>query len=310
MTTSVIRTEELTRDFKTLRAVDKLSLEVAPGVLFGFLGPNGAGKTTVIRLLLGLLEPSAGRAEVLGFDTRTQAHEARARSGALLEHSGLYERLTAEENLEFYGRIWRIPARERGERIRELLGHVGLWERRQEVVGTWSRGMKQKLAITRALLHRPQLLFLDEPTSGLDAVSAAALRDDLQSLVRREGTTVFLTTHNLSEAEKLCSQVAVIRQGKLVAVGHPDELRSRAGAPRAVIVGRNFSDAILAGLRQRPEVASAVTQNGHLTIELRGTAEVSPLLDLLVRGGAQVEEVQRGRASLEDAFLDLMEESR
>ena len=310
MNPSAILTEHLTRDFKTVRAVDELSLEVAPGVLFGFLGPNGAGKTTVIHLLLGLLEPSAGRAEVLGFDTRTHAHEARARSGALLEHSGLYERLTAKENLEFYARIWRLPSRERDARTHELLEHVGLWERRQEIVSTWSRGMKQKLAVARAMLHRPQLLFLDEPTSGLDAVSAAELRDDLQSLVHREGTTVFLTTHNLSEAEKLCDQVAVIRQGKLVAVGHPDELRSRAGGPRAEIVGRNFNEAVIASLRQRPEVASAVAHNGHLTVELRGAAEFAPLLDMLVRSGAQVEEVQRGRASLEDAFLDLMEESK
>jgi ABC-2 type transport system ATP-binding protein len=174
-----IHTDDLTRDFKTVRAVDALSLDVPPGILFGFLGPNGSGKTTTIRLLLGLLEPTAGKAEVLGFDTRTRADDIRARVGALLEHPGLYERLSAEDNLEFYGRAWRLPASERGARIKELLSNVGLWERRKEPVGTWSRGMKQKLAVARALLHRPPLIFLDEPTAGLDPVAAAELRQDL-----------------------------------------------------------------------------------------------------------------------------------
>jgi len=143
MTEIAIYTENLTRDFSTVRAVDGLTLEVPAGTIFGFLGPNGAGKTTTIRLLLGLLEPTAGRAEVLGFDTRTQADEIRARTGALLEHHGLYERLSAEDNLEFYGRVWRLPRAERQTRIRELLTHLGLWERRKEKVETWSRGMKR-----------------------------------------------------------------------------------------------------------------------------------------------------------------------
>jgi ABC-2 type transport system ATP-binding protein len=308
MPTCAIRTEQLTRDFATVRAVDKLTLEVPAGSLFGFLGPNGAGKTTVIRLLLGLLEPSDGRAEVLGFDPRTHGQEVRTRAGALLEHSGLYERLSALENLEFYGRVARLPAAERSARIHLLLEHLGLWERRADLVGTWSRGMKQKLAVARALLHRPPLLFLDEPTAGLDAVSAASLRDDLQSLVRQDGLTVFLTTHNLSEAERLCTQVAVIRRGALLAVGAPDELRARSGGPRAEFVGQNFSEAAVAELRHRPEVAAVVAQPGRLSVELLGEAPVAPLLALLVAGGAQVEEVQRGKATLEEAFLDLLEE--
>jgi len=139
MTETAIRVENLTRDFETVRAVDGLSLEVPAGIIFGFLGPNGAGKTTTINLLLGLLEPTSGRADVLGFDTRTQADKVRTRTGALLEHPGLYEQLTAEDNLEFYGRIWRLPATERQARIKELLTHMGLWERRRERVGTWIR---------------------------------------------------------------------------------------------------------------------------------------------------------------------------
>jgi len=310
MTETAIRIENLTRDFETVRAVDGLSLEVEAGIIFGFLGPNGAGKTTTINLLLGLLEPTSGRAEVLDFDTRTQADEVRTRTGALLEHPGLYEQLSAEDNLEFYGRIWRMPATERQDRIKELLTHMGVWERRKERVGTWSKGMKQKLALARAMLHRPPLIFLDEPTAGLDVVAAVTVRDDLEALAAREGVTVFLTTHNMAEAERLCSQVAVIREGELVAIGHPDELRAQAGGPRLEILGRGFDDNVLNLLRARPEVVAAEVQNEHLTIDLREGMDAAPLVSLVVSAGVQVEEVHRGRASLEEVFLTLMEEER
>jgi ABC-2 type transport system ATP-binding protein len=272
------------------------------------LGPNGAGKTTTIRLLLGLLEPTAGRAKVLGFDTRTQADEVRTHTGALLEHSGLYEQLSAEDNLEFYGRVWRIPAAERRARIKELLTHMGVWERRKERVEKWSRGMQQKLALARALFHRPPLVLLDEPTAGLDVMAATAVREDLAALAAREGVTVFLTTHNMAEAEKLCSRVAVIRAGSLITVGHPDELRARAGGPRVEIVGRGFTEEALALLRVRPEVAIASVNNEHLTLDLQEGADTAPLVSLLVGAGAQVEEVRRGKASLEEVFVTLMQE--
>ncbi len=305
----VIHTEGLTRAFGAVRAVDGLDLDVPPGIVFGFLGPNGAGKTTAIRLLLGLLEPTEGRARVLGFDTRNEADHIRARAGALMEHPGLYERLSAEDNLEFYGRVWGIPPRDRQARIRELLEPLELWDRRTEPVGRWSRGMKQKLAVARALFHRPALLFLDEPTAGLDPVAAAALRDDLARLVGRAGVTVFLTTHNLNEAEKLCQRVAVIKQGRLRAVGHPDELRARS-ATRADISGRGFSDPALALVRARPEVTAAEMRNGHLLLSLREDAATAPIVTLLVQLGVEVEEVRKDKGSLEDVFLTLMEEDR
>jgi len=306
MNAYAIQTDQLTRHFKSTRAVDAITLEIPSGTVFGFLGPNGAGKTTTIRLLLGLLEPSGGRATVLGFDTRTQADDIRQRCGALLEHSGLYERLSAADNLEYFGRIWRIPAADRSTRIQELLTQMGLWERRGELVGTWSRGMKQKLAVARVLLHRPSLVFLDEPTSGLDPLAAAALRDDLATLAAREGVTVFLTTHNLAEAEKLCGLVGVIRQGKLLAVATPDDLRHRR-SPQVEVYGRNFNERALSLLRVRPEVMEVRLQNNHLTIELARQAETAPLVSLLVGAGVQVEEVRKGQASLEEAFLDLVE---
>ena len=310
MTEIAIRTEKLTRDFGEIRAVDDLSLEVPAGIIFGFLGPNGSGKTTTINLLLGLLEPTYGQAEVLGFNTKTQADEVRSRTGALLEHPGLYEQLSAEDNLEFYGRVWRIPDSERQARIKELLTQIGVWERRTEQVAKWSTGMKQKLAMARALIHRPPLVFLDEPTAGLDVMAATALREDLANLAEREGVTVFLTTHNMQEAEKLCSRVGVIRQGKLVAVDHPDELRKRTGGPHVEVVGKGFSDGVLNQLRAQRQVATVEMKNGHLLIHLKGETDVAPLISLLVNAGAQVEEVIRGKASLEEVFLTLMAEEK
>jgi ABC-2 type transport system ATP-binding protein len=301
-----IRADHLTCDFGPVRALDALTLEVPTGIVFGFLGPNGAGKTTAIRAFLGLIDPSAGRAEVLGLDTRRDAATIRARCGALLEHPGLYERLTAKANLEFYGRAWHLPRGVRQERIRELLTRFGLWDRRDDPVGRWSRGMKQKLAVARAVLHRPALVFLDEPTSGLDPVATVGLREDLAALAAQEGVTVFLTTHNLNEAERLCAQVGVIRGGKLLAVGSPESLRARRDSGRVNITARGLSDDVLTSLRSRPEVESVVAENGRLSLALRGGAGVAPIVAWLVHHDVEVEEVVKARATLEEAFLDLM----
>lgn len=310
MTETAIRTTGLGREFKSARAVDNLSLEIPAGTIFGFLGPNGAGKTTTIRLLLGLLEPTAGSAEVLGFDTRTHSDEIRTRSGALLEYTGIYERMSAEENLDFYGRIWRMPGSDRQARIKELLDHIGLWDRRKEAVGTWSRGMRQKLAIARALLHRPSLLFVDEPTAGLDPVASVALREDLAALASSQGVTVFLTTHNLVEAERLCDSVGVINRGKLIAVGHPDELRAKTGGLQVEVCGRNLEGRVTDLLGKRPEVASVEGRNGRLLIKLREQTSVAPLVALMVSAGAEIEEVRKDAGSLEDVFLSMVEEER
>jgi ABC-2 type transport system ATP-binding protein len=317
MTETAIHMQDLTCDFSDrgkrstpVRAVDGLSLEVPSGAVFGFLGPNGAGKTTTIRLLLGLLVPTAGWAEVLGYDTRTQADQVRTYTGALLEHTGLYEQLSAEDNLEFYARAWRLPREMHKARIQELLTRIGLWDRCKEPVGQWSRGMKQRLALARALLHRPRLLLLDEPTAGLDVASAVAVRQQLVALAAEEGVTVFVTTHNMGEAEAICSQVAVVRRGKLLALGHPDELRARASGPRVEVYGSGFTKNVLSLLRRQPEVISTRPQNGHLAIDLQQDTSFAPLVSLMVEAGAQVEEVRRDKASLEEVFLTLTEEER
>jgi ABC-2 type transport system ATP-binding protein len=303
-----IRTEHLSCHFGAIRAVDDLSLEIPRGIVFGFLGPNGSGKTTTIRLLLGLLEPNQGKACVLGFDTKTHSEQIRNSSGALLEHNGLYERLSAHDNLEFYGRIYRMEHAKLEARIKELLTHFGLWERRHERVGNWSRGMKQKVAIARALLHRPALIFLDEPTAGLDPIAAASLRDDIAALVQAGDVTVFLNTHNLPEAEKLCSQVGVIRNGRLLSMGSLERLRSEEDRSRVMITGSGFTQRILDQLRAQPIVRAVIQKNSHLEITLSNPGDISNLLGLLIGAGAQVEEVHKNQASLEEVFLKMMEE--
>ena len=303
-----ISTEHLSCYFGEIRAVDDLSLKIPKGIIFGFLGPNGSGKTTTIRLLLGLLEPTHGKACVLGFDTQKHAEQIRNSSGALLEHSGLYERLSAHDNLEFYGRIYRMERAKLEDRIKELLTHFGLWERRHERVGHWSRGMKQKVAIARALLHRPALIFLDEPTAGLDPLAAASLREDIATLVKAGDVTVFLNTHNLPEAEKLCAQVGVIRNGKLLSVASPERLRGGKDPSHVLITGRGFTPEILTQLRAQPQVKSVVQQNSHLEIDLANPDDTTVVVGLLITAGVQIAEVHRDQASLEEVFLKMMEE--
>jgi ABC-2 type transport system ATP-binding protein len=307
MTTLAIRTEGLVRDFGPVRALDHLTLEVPAGIVFGFLGPNGAGKTTAIRTFLGLVEPTAGFAEVLGFDTRREHEQIRERSGALLEHHGLYERLTAAQNLEFAGRVWRMRPAERRARARELLEQFGLWDRRDQPVGQWSRGMKQKLAVARAVFHRPPLVFLDEPTAGLDPVASAALRDDLAKLSTAEGVTVFLTTHNLTEAERLCALVGVIRRGRLVALGPPHDLRAGETPAPVRITALGIDEGMVAAVSELVEVERARAVAGGLEVQLERGASPASVVALLVQLGAAIEEVRRERPTLEQAFLELVQ---
>ena len=309
MPTAAIRTHALSRDFGPVHALAGLDLEVTQGSIFGFLGPNGAGKTTTIRLLLGLLEATSGSAEILGFDVRTAADRIRAQTGALLEHPGVYERLTAARNLEYYGRIYRLPRVERRARAAELLERFDLTAARDRRAGTFSRGMKQKLAIARAMLHRPKLLFLDEPTAGLDPAFAASLREQLLDLARREEVTVFLTTHNLDEAERVCDVIGVIRAGRLQAFGPPAELRARAASRTLVeIVATPIEPVLVAELAAMPRVRAAqLRPDGVLELELENGGSPAAAVARLVQAGAAVDEVRRVRPSLESVYLELME---
>ena len=305
MSEPLIRLHDVVRDFGAVRALDHLSFEIMPGTVFGFLGPNGAGKTTAIRVLLGLVRPTSGRVEVFGVDPTREGEAVRSRAGALLEHNGLYERLSAQQNLEFFARTWRMRPAEYRPRIRDLLERFGLWERRRDVVGSWSRGMKQKLAVARAVLPRPPLVFLDEPTAGLDPVASASLREDLARLASDGNTTIFLTTHNLGEAERLCSVVGVIRQGKLVAFGPPSALRASHGGSVIRVSGRGLSPEIIEAMEGLDGIRRARPDNGEVLVEMEGSA--APLVAWLVAQGVELEEVRRERATFEEAFLDLVD---
>lgn len=306
MTGVAIRATDIAKQFGKVTALDHATFEVPRGIVFGFLGPNGAGKTTVIRTLLGLLRLDGGEGSVLGFDVATQSDSIRERTGALLEHDGLYKRLTAEQNLDFWGRVWRIPRAERRRRMETLLTRLGLWERRKDAVAEWSRGMKQKLAVARTLLHRPELVFLDEPTAGLDPVAAAALRDDLEHLASEEGVTVFLTTHNLAEAERLCARIGIINKGRVVALGTPAELRDAVGTPSIIIRGPSITPAHVAMLRTRAGIVNLTLLEDGVQLVLAPNATVTPLVRALIEHGAEIEEVRRERPTLERTFLDLI----
>jgi ABC-2 type transport system ATP-binding protein len=309
MTDYAIKTSNLSKDFGSVLAVDDLTIQVPAGIVFGFLGQNGAGKTTTIHLLLGLVAPTKGEAQVLGYQVNGQADQIRERTGVLLEYKGLYERLTALDNLEYFGRIWHLPAAERQERNRELLTHFDLWDRRNDKVVDFSKGMKAKLAVARTLIHRPPLIFLDEPTEGLDPVAAVSLRDDLVRLASKEKVTVFLTSHNMPEVEKICSQIGIIRKGRLIAFGRPGDISSDKRI-QAEVFGRGLDEAILVSVRKMPEVLDAALVGDHLLLDLAQEDDLSKVVTEIVRQGAQVGEVKRVKQSLEEAYVQLMEEEQ
>jgi ABC-2 type transport system ATP-binding protein len=304
---TAISCRDLVRHFGEVQALDGVDLAVAEGEIFGLLGPNGAGKTTTVRLLLGLLEPTRGAVEVFGRDPQRDGQAVRRASGAVLEHGGLYERLTAEENLELWGRIWGLAAARRRARVSTLLRSFELHERRGEPVEQWSRGMKQRLMVARALMHEPPLLLLDEPTQGLDPEAAVLLRTALASLASEGGTTVFLTTHNLAEAERLCTSVGLMRGGRLLACGPPQELaRDGAAARRLVIRGRDFDRNVLAAVEQVPDVGTVAGTLERITVALGPRSDVTRITRTIVAAGGAIEGVEEERRTLEQTYLELM----
>jgi ABC-2 type transport system ATP-binding protein len=248
MTTTALELRSVTKSFGAKRCLSGLDLVVEKGTVFGFLGCNGAGKTTTIRLILGLLLPDSGEVRVFGSDPRTEPSAVRAKIGVLLDHDGHYERLTALHNLELHATLRGLDGGA-AARIEELLKACDLWERRGERVGKFSKGMRQKLAISRALLHRPELVLLDEPFTGLDPTAVIELRDSIRRLARDEGTTFLLTTHDLHHVEKICDRVSILEKGRVVASGAPADLETReAGVEEVYVSGEGLTDEILVDL--------------------------------------------------------------
>jgi ABC-2 type transport system ATP-binding protein len=230
-TTQVIQTESLTRHFGDVVAVDRLSLAVPQGVIFGFLGPNGAGKSTTINMLTSLLPPTAGTARVAGFDIQKEPLEVKRRIGVVPEGLNLYERLTAGEQLELVGRLYGLGSAEVEQRVPPLLDLLELSDVADKMILDYSHGMRKKTALACALIHTPEILFLDEPFEGIDPISTRAIKELLRDMVDRRRTTVFFSTHVMELAERFCDQVGIINKGQLVGVGSIPELRDRAGLP-------------------------------------------------------------------------------
>ena len=301
----MIRAEKLGKRFGDRWAVRDLSIEVARGEIFGFLGPNGAGKTTTVRMLAGMIAPTEGRAWIDGTEIGAASDDLRARIGLLTEAPGLYERLSARRNLDLHAKLQGLPAGRRAERIRASLELVGLWERRDDRVASFSKGMKQKLAIARAILHEPDAVFLDEPTSGLDPESARSVRDFIGDL-RTAGRAVFLCTHNLDEARRLCDRVAIFKSSVL-RLGTPADLE-RTVLRRRVAV-RLADDAVryVAVLRALPCVRAVDVQADRLLIELDDADLDAPaVVRTLVGAGAAVQRVTEADALLEEAYLAIV----
>ena len=293
-----------------VRALTDVSFSVEPGELFGLLGPNGAGKTTSIKILTTLLLPTSGRARVLGFDPASEPQRVRPQIGYVFGGDrGLYDRLSARDNLSYFADVYRVPAREKQRRIDELLDVVGLRGRERERVETFSRGMKQRLHIARGLLHDPPVLFLDEPTIGLDPVGARELRETVAGL-QSAGKTILLTTHYMYEADELCSRVAVITGGRIVAEGTPASLK-RGIADRTVIEieATGVEEPLVSRLREMEGVTSVVVEEQDetqlvLVQSSLGAQLVQPLIGALE--GVTVRAVTAREPTLEDAYVALV----
>jgi ABC-2 type transport system ATP-binding protein len=302
-------TDGLTRHFGAVVAVDHLTLEVQAGEVFGFLGHNGAGKTTTVRLLNGVLAPTSGTARVLGLAPLEQGPALRQRTGVLTETPSLDERLTGRENLEIYAALYGVPRREIAARVQELLEVFDLADRAEEKAGDYSKGMKQRLALARALVHRPELLFLDEPTSGLDPVATRQVHDMITHLSHDEERTVFLCTHNLDEAQKLCDRVAVMEHGKLVALGTAAELARKLGRGQRLElqVAPGDEETALRLLEKVPGVA-AHREDGILIASGVEQEIVPGLLTSLASAGVRVYRAAPQEAPLEDIYFALHSE--
>jgi ABC-2 type transport system ATP-binding protein len=304
--TAAIQTIGLEREFGgRLKAVDGIDLEVAPGEVYGFLGPNGAGKTTTVRMLVTLLRPTGGRATVAGHDVATEPADVRRRIGVALQEAALDLLMTGRELMELQATLHGIPARAVARRAAELIERVGLEQAAGRRVGTYSGGMRRRLDLAMALIHAPQVLFLDEPTTGLDPVSRLTLWEEVRRL-RDEGTTVFLTTQYLEEADQLADRVGIINAGKIVAEGTPAALKAEVGLPHLdITLAGDAPDVAAAGRAlEREGELQPPGDRAHLSLRVAaGAAAIAPVVRALDEAGFLVESLELVRPTLDDVFV-------
>jgi ABC-2 type transport system ATP-binding protein len=302
---AIIETFGLSRFFGKTAALEDLTLTVEAGEVLGFLGPNGAGKTTTIRMLAGMIAPTKGYAVVAGHRTERNVEQLHGVIGMLTQTPGLYDRLSARRNLEYFASFY--PSIESQSQVEKYLKLMGLWKRCSDKVGTFSKGMKQRLALARALVHEPKVLFLDEPTAGLDPEAAGEVRQLIRTL-REEGRTIFLSTHNLNEAEMLCNRIAVLHT-KLLALDTPEQLRRRFFR-RQIIVQLEASDAnVTEAARKLPFVQDIREEGSQLILELTDSERNRPeLVKAIVEAGGRVIGVSEKQYPLEEVYLRLIRE--
>ena len=308
---TVIEVNHLVHRYGDHPALQDLSFSVRRGEVLGLLGPNGAGKTTTVRLINGLFPPTSGQIRVLGLNPISQGNQVRAQTGVLTETPALYERLTARQNLEFFGTLDGMSSDELKPRVQELLEFFSLGDRANDRAGVYSKGMKQRLALARALLNHPALLFLDEPTSGLDPEAAQQVHELVIGLRHRNGHTVLLATHNLFEAERLCDRVAIMNRGRLLAIGSLDELRQMVapGLWIEIDLFQPLPPQAQAALNVLPGVMQCLQAKGDAwRIQVEREANIPAVVTALVQAGAQITALQPQKVSLEEIYFKLQEQ--
>jgi len=306
----MITCERLTKTFQSVTAIQDLSIIIPDGCIFGLLGPNGAGKTTTMRMLSCLIQPTSGKAHIDSYEigNKEDAQHIRKMIGLLPEVPGLYETLGAYKNLDFYAQLYGVPKKQREESIKTTLTNLDLWDRRDEPVGGFSKGMKQKIAIARALIHDPKYIFLDEPTASLDPMAAKVVREYILEL-KKKGNTILINTHNLSEAERICDSVALVKN-RIVKVGNPKDLAKGLFTRTINITIKKIPSTLLKDIESFSLVSQAHVQGNQLLVNVKNPEEDNPqIITWLLKQGLQIQFISEAEHSLEDVYLKLIEEA-
>jgi ABC-2 type transport system ATP-binding protein len=305
----MITVENLTREFKDVTAVENISFDIDESEIFGFLGPNGAGKTTTIRMLSTLIPPDSGKITIDGKDIQSNGEYIRQITGLLTESPGMYEKISAYDNLKYYSSFYDIPDDRRNKNIEKYLKMFELWERKDDLAGTYSKGMKQKLALSRALIHEPKILLLDEPTAGLDPESAHMVRNFIDSF-KEQNTTVFLCTHNLEEASSLSDKVCIIKK-KIIRIATLSELQSGERGKRVEIVFKEDADRFTKLMKGISQIKNILTDKNRAELVIENPEASNPMiLKKLVDSGAEIIYFNQIKASLEEIYLDLIKDEK
>jgi len=302
---SVISIENVKKILGNREVLKGISFTVEMGDIFGYLGPNGAGKTTTIRILLGLLQANSGKLDILGQDINLS--ETRRKIGFVLDSDGLYDTMTAEENLLYYSQIYGLS--KAGERFDKLLGMMGLGDRSKDKVGTYSRGMRQRLALARALVHDPEVLILDEPTAGVDPSGQIEIRQIMLNIVRKENKTIFLSSHNLGEVQRICNRIALIDRGEIKLYGELESLRQKMGRGVVVIETVQYvPESLLAELKSLPHLGLKEKKERTLIFSPQEGTKISDIISLLASRGVKIEEAVKKESSLEEMYTSILKE--